>query len=60
MTGISVLSVGIALKKTAEKVDDRKTPVMGVMAAFIFAAQMVSSVRRSLLRFSVCGLRWWL
>ncbi len=42
MTGISAAGVGYALKKTEKEIDDRHTPVMGVMAAFIFAAQMVN------------------
>ena len=42
MTGISAAGIGYALKKTGVMVDERKTPVMGVMAAFIFAAQMVN------------------
>lgn len=42
MTGVSAASVGYALKKTGDLVDERKTPLMGVMAAFIFAAQMVN------------------
>ncbi|MFC1541805.1 energy-coupling factor ABC transporter permease [Candidatus Latescibacterota bacterium] len=42
MTGISAAGVGYALKKSDDFVDERKTPVMGVMAAFIFAAQMVN------------------
>ena len=42
MTGISAAVVGYALKKSGDFVDERKTPVMGVMAAFIFAAQMVN------------------
>ncbi|MFC1650861.1 energy-coupling factor ABC transporter permease [Candidatus Latescibacterota bacterium] len=42
MTGISAAGVGYALKKSGDFVDERKTPVMGVMAAFIFAAQMVN------------------
>lgn len=42
MTGVSAAGVGYALKKTGEVIDDRRTPVMGVMAAFIFAAQMVN------------------
>ena len=39
---VSAASVGYALKKSAEKIDDRRMPVMGVLAAFIFAAQMVN------------------
>ncbi len=42
MSGISAAGVGYALKKSDELIDERKIPVMGVMAAFIFAAQMVN------------------
>ncbi|MBN1290537.1 MAG: energy-coupling factor ABC transporter permease [Candidatus Latescibacteria bacterium] len=42
MTGISAASVGYALKKTSNDIDERRMPVMGVLAAFIFAAQMVN------------------
>jgi cobalt/nickel transport system permease protein len=42
MTGVTAAGVGYALKKTGAAVDERRTPVMGVMAAFIFAAQMVN------------------
>ena len=42
MTGVSASFVGYALKKSGDLVDERKTPLMGVMAAFIFAAQMVN------------------
>lgn len=42
MTGVSAAGVGYALKKVGAAVDERRTPVMGVMAAFIFAAQMVN------------------
>lgn len=42
MSGISAAGVGYALKKSGDLVDERKIPVMGVMAAFIFAAQMVN------------------
>jgi len=42
MAGVSAAATGYALKKTGEVIDDRRTPVMGVMAAFIFAAQMVN------------------
>jgi cobalt/nickel transport system permease protein len=39
---VSIAGVAYALKRTGETIDDRKTPVIGVMAAFIFAAQMVN------------------
>lgn len=42
MGGVSAASVGYALKKSAGEIDDRRMPVMGVLAAFIFAAQMVN------------------
>jgi len=42
MAGISAASVGYALKKTGNILDERKTPVLGVIGAFIFAAQMVN------------------
>jgi cobalt/nickel transport system permease protein len=42
MTGITSASVGYALKKTGETIDERRIPVMGVIASFIFAAQMVN------------------
>ncbi len=42
LTGVTAAGVGYALKKSGDFVDERKTPVMGVMAAFIFAAQMVN------------------
>jgi cobalt/nickel transport system permease protein len=42
MAGVSAVGLGYALKKTGELLDEKKTPVMGVMAAFIFAAQMVN------------------
>lgn len=42
MTGVTAAGIGYALKRTGVEVDERRTPVMGVMAAFIFAAQMVN------------------
>lgn len=42
MAAVSAAGVGYAIKKTGTVMDERKTPVMGVMAAFIFAAQMVN------------------
>lgn len=42
MTLVSAAGVGYALKKSGDAVDDRRVPVMGVLAAFIFAAQMVN------------------
>ncbi len=42
MSGVSVAGIGYALKKSGEKIDEQKVPLMGVMAAFIFAAQMVN------------------
>jgi len=42
MGGIAATGAGYAIKKTGEELDERRTPVMGVLAAFIFAAQMVN------------------
>ncbi len=42
MAGVSAAGVGYALRQTNRLMDDRRVPVMGVMAAFIFAAQMVN------------------
>lgn len=42
MYGLSVAAVGYALKKSGEEIDDTRMPVMGVVASFIFAAQMVN------------------
>jgi len=42
MGGIAAAGAGYALKKTGDELDERRTPVMGVLAAFIFAAQMVN------------------
>jgi cobalt/nickel transport system permease protein len=39
---IAALVVGVALLKLARRSDHRLAPVMGVMAAFVFAAQMVN------------------
>jgi len=37
---ITVLVLALSLKKAGEQLDERAVPLMGVMAAFIFAAQM--------------------
>lgn len=39
---ISAGALGYAVKKTKEELSERQVPMMGVMAAFIFAAQMVN------------------
>lgn len=38
----SAVGIGYGLKKASEKMRDRAVPLMGVMAAFLFAAQMVN------------------
>ncbi len=35
-------AVGVAIRKVSRKVDQRQIPMMGVMAAFIFAAQLMN------------------
>jgi cobalt/nickel transport system permease protein len=44
---ISVVMIGIALKKTSQQLGEREVPLMGILAAAIFAGQM--------LNFSVTG-----
>lgn len=39
---ISVVLIGIALKKTSNTLGDRQVPLMGVLAAAIFAGQMLN------------------
>ncbi len=39
---LTILFVGIAVRKTREQFVERQIPLMGVMAAFIFAAQMLN------------------
>ncbi|GFN23179.1 energy-coupling factor ABC transporter permease [Thermanaeromonas sp. C210] len=39
---LSGAAVGYGLKKTGEALQDRQIPVLGVLGAFIFAAQMVN------------------
>lgn len=39
---ISILMIALAVHYTQEKFDERRIPLMGVMAAFIFAAQMIN------------------
>ena len=34
--------IGFSIKKINQEHDDRKIPLMGVMGAFIFAAQMIN------------------
>lgn len=42
MDVVSAGAVGYAVKKTTERLSERQVPLMGVMAAFIFAAQMLN------------------
>jgi cobalt/nickel transport system permease protein len=39
---IAVVSVGLALRRTGKEMGERQIPLMGVLAAFIFAAQMLN------------------
>ena len=39
---LTVVLVGLAISKTNRSLGDRQVPLMGVMAAFIFAAQMIN------------------
>ncbi len=42
MWGISGSAVGYAIKKVEKEIDEKKIPLMGVTASFIFAAQMLN------------------
>lgn len=39
---ISAATIGLAVKKTGNKLGEKHIPMMGVLAAFIFAAQMLN------------------
>lgn len=39
---LTILLVGLAVRRTQEELGERRIPLMGVMAAFIFAAQMIN------------------
>lgn len=39
---ITVIAIAIAVRRTSDALDDRQVPLMGVMAACIFAAQMLN------------------
>ncbi|MDR0499306.1 MAG: energy-coupling factor ABC transporter permease [Holophagales bacterium] len=43
MTAVSIGTVGYSVKKVSgDKLDEKKIPMMGVMGAFVFAAQMIN------------------
>lgn len=43
MTAVSATTIGYSVKKLAgDKLDEKKIPMMGVMGAFVFAAQMIN------------------
>ncbi|MCK5634191.1 MAG: energy-coupling factor ABC transporter permease, partial [Anaerolineales bacterium] len=39
---LAVIFVGIALRQTKDQLGERQVPLMGVIAAFIFAAQAIN------------------
>lgn len=39
---LSIILIGIALRRTQNELGERQIPLMGIMAAFIFAAQMMN------------------
>jgi len=39
---LSIIGIGIALARTRKSLGERQVPIMGVLAAFIFAAQMLN------------------
>lgn len=42
MWAVTAATIGYASKKVKERLDDRQIPLMGVLGAFIFAAQMIN------------------
>ncbi|MBI4744959.1 MAG: energy-coupling factor ABC transporter permease [Deltaproteobacteria bacterium] len=42
LTAVSASAIAYASKKVSKNLDERKVPLMGVIAAFVFAAQMVN------------------
>jgi len=40
--GITIITIGIAISKTNKSLGEKQVPLMGIMAAFIFAAQMLN------------------
>src|SRR3990172_6434319 len=39
---LTVVTLAVAVRRTNESLGERQIPLMGVMAAFIFAAQMIN------------------
>lgn len=39
---VTIVMVGLAIKRSQDQLEERQIPLMGVMAAFIFAAQMIN------------------
>ena len=42
LTAVSAGAIALASKKVSKDLDEKKVPLMGVLAAFVFAAQMVN------------------
>lgn len=42
MTAVTVCAAAYSIKKVQKDLDDKKVPLMGVMGAFVFAAQMIN------------------
>jgi cobalt/nickel transport system permease protein len=40
--GLTIVLLGLAVRRTGTELGERQVPLMGVMAAFIFAAQMIN------------------
>ncbi len=39
---LAIIGIGLALKRSSESIGERQVPLMGVLSAFIFAAQMLN------------------
>ena len=44
---LAIMLIAIAIRKTRQQLGERQIPVMGVLAAFIFAAQAINSSESS-------------
>ncbi len=47
MGGISALFIGTAVRTANKKISEKHIPLLGVMAAFIFAAQIICIIKRN-------------
>ena len=56
---LSAAGVGVALRQVKRELPPRKTPLLGLAAAFLFAAQMVNFPVAGGTSGTWSGARWW-